>query len=205
MPRPLRLAPLLLLCLASPVLAQGSMAGMPGMNSTVDTAQLNRARAALEKYRDPIAAVRDGYFSTVACMDFPTGEPGAMGMRPGAMGVHFLNPGAVGPNLDPTRPQVLVYEPVHDTLRLVGAEWFMPTQVSNQRPSLFGQDFAGPMEGHEPIMPAELHHYDLHVWLWKDNPNGMFSPTNPAVHCPANARYTVRSGPPHMLQQGSNE
>ena len=25
-------------------------------------------------------------------------------------------------------------------------------------------------------MPAQLRHWDLHVWLWKDNPNGMFEP-----------------------------
>jgi hypothetical protein len=36
-------------------------------------------------------------------------------------------------------------------------------------------EFSGPMEGHEPLMPPGLHHYDLHVWLWKDNPEGIFS------------------------------
>jgi hypothetical protein len=40
------------------------------------------------------------------------------------------------------------------------------------------------MEGHEPVMPTGLHHWDLHVWLWKDNPNGMFTATNPMVKCP---------------------
>jgi hypothetical protein len=32
-------------------------------------------------------------------------------------------------------------------------------------------------------MPAEMAHYDLHVWLFKNNPEGMFAPTNPAVKC----------------------
>jgi hypothetical protein len=40
------------------------------------------------------------------------------------------------------------------------------------------------MEGHAPIMAPELHHWDLHVWLWKNNPYGMFSPTNPDLKCP---------------------
>jgi hypothetical protein len=26
-------------------------------------------------------------------------------------------------------------------------------------------------------------HYDLHAWLFKDNPLGMFAPTNPDVSC----------------------
>lgn len=202
MSRPLGLASVLLLCIASPILAQGSMAGMTNMNSSADTAQLNRIKTALEKYKDPIAAVRDGYFSTLACVEFPTGEQsGTMAYRPGGMGVHFLNPGLVGPQLDTLRPQVLIYEPDHDTLKLVAAEWFMPTQVSAQRPHIFGRDLDGPMEGHAPIMPAEMHHWDLHVWLWKTNPNGEFSPTNPTVTCPRGARYTFAGGPPRMVMQ----
>ena len=26
-------------------------------------------------------------------------------------------------------------------------------------------------------------HYDRHVWLYRDNPNGIFAPFNPAVSC----------------------
>jgi hypothetical protein len=26
-------------------------------------------------------------------------------------------------------------------------------------------------------------HFDRHVWLYRDNPTGMFSPFNPAVTC----------------------
>ena len=197
MRRSLRLAAILLSCLVGPAVAQ-SMAGMGGMAGTADTAQLARVRQALDKYRDPIAAVRDGYFSTVACMDFPSGGEGEMAYRAGGMGVHFLNPGLIGPQLDTLRPQVLIYEPVRDSLRLVAAEWFMPTQVSQQRPSLFGRDLDGPMEGHAPIMPPEAHHWDLHVWLWKNNPAGVFSPTNPTVRCPTSP-YTVHGHPPHMV------
>ena len=111
---------------------------------------------------------------------------------PGAMGVHFLNPANIGPNLDPAKPQVLIYEPVNDKLRLVGAEWFVPVQAAGtSRPEIFGQKLAGPMDGHEPIMPASLRHYDLHVWLWKNNPRGVFTSTNAAVKCPAGG-YTAR-------------
>jgi hypothetical protein len=53
------------------------------------------------------------------------------------------------------------------------------------------------MDGHEPIMPASLRHYDLHVWLWKDNPKGMFTSTNAALKCTAGATYTVAVGADH--------
>ena len=25
--------------------------------------------------------------------------------------------------------------------------------------------------------------YELHVWVWKENPNGMYATTNPKVNC----------------------
>ena len=114
------------------------------------------------------------------------------------MGVHFLNMGNVGPTLDPQKPQVLIYEPVGDKLVLAAAEWFMPEQVAGgTAPTIFGQTLYGPMDGHEPIMPAALRHYDLHVWLWKDNPQGVFESTNAAVKCDPKLPYTHAEGMHH--------
>lgn len=184
-----RITALAFVFLASPfsVNAQGTSAAAPM------SAELQAAKAALAKYSDPIAAVRDGYFSTVACIDFPKGAvDGPVEYPPGAMGVHFLNLSNIGPTLDPAKPQVLIYEPVGDKLVLTAAEWFMPLEAAGGKaPSIFGQTLAGPMDGHEPIMPAALRHYDLHVWLWKDNPRGMFTSTNAAVKCAPKATYTV--------------
>lgn len=148
-------------------------------------AELQRVRAALEKYQDPVVAVRDGYLSTLACLNFPHKSLAGHEQYPqGAMGVHFINARLVGTVLDPMKPQILLYEPdASGKLRLVGAEWFVPLAIAKERPKLFNQDFVGPMEGHEPVMPAEEEHYDLHVWLFKNNPEGMFAPTNPAVKC----------------------
>jgi hypothetical protein len=160
------------------------------------TPDLEAAKAALAKYSDPLAAIKDGFFSTLACIDFPKGaKDGPVEYPPGAMGVHFLNPANIGPKLDPAKPQVLLYEAVGDKLVLTGAEWFMPVAVAgNTAPSIFGQTLAGPMDGHEPIMPAALRHYDLHVWLWKDNPRGMFTSTNASVKCAPGQAYTVAVG-----------
>ena len=98
------------------------------------------------------------------------------------MGIHFVNLTITGP-LDPKRPNVLIYEPVGGKLELVAAEWLVPLAAVKERPTLLGQPFDGPMEGHEPLIPQEFAHYDLHAWLFKENPLGMFSPTNPNVSC----------------------
>ena len=147
--------------------------------------ELLRVRAALEKYQDPVVAIHDGYLSTLACTNFPNETmPGHEHYAKGAMGVHFINEQLVGQALDPLKPQILLYEPdVSGKLQLAGAEWFMPLAIAKERPKLFNQDLLGPMEGHEPVMPVELSHYDLHVWLFKHNPEGMFAATNPAVKC----------------------
>jgi hypothetical protein len=112
------------------------------------------------------------------------------------MGVHFLNPRLLGPVPDPMAPQILVYEPdAEGQLHLVAAEWFIPLATGvESRPEIFGRSFQGPMEGHEPLIPKELHHYDLHVWLFKENPAGLFHATNPDVNCVG--AYVLDEEPP---------
>jgi hypothetical protein len=109
---------------------------------------------------------------------------GQMAYKPGGMGVHFLNPALIGPTLDSMKPQVLIYEPVGNRLNLVAAEWFVPTAAAKVAPTIFGTKLEGPMEGHAPVLPAELTHWDLHVWLWKENPNGLMHSTNSTIKCP---------------------
>ena len=162
--------------------------------------ELEKVRAGLDKYKDPILAVHDGYLSTVGCIEYPKGgHEGTMPYAPGGMGVHFLNMQLVGPTLDPAKPQVLIYEPDGGKLRLVAAEWFVPVQAAGgTRPAILGKELQGPMAGHHPLMPEGLHHYDLHVWLWKNNPAGVFSATNPAVKCPKQA-YSFDEAAPKLV------
>src|SRR3954463_3143117 len=92
--------------------------------------ELQTVRKGLDKYNDPIVAVHDGFYSTLGCISYPNGGgEGAMQYAPGAMGVHFLNLGNIGPTLDPTKPQVLIYEPSGDKLKLIAAEWFVPVEL----------------------------------------------------------------------------
>lgn len=195
-PAPLRIAAALLaaagLALAGPAAAESGgetdarhRASTPAPEPALSP-QLEEVRSALRKYENPVVAIRDGYLSTLGCVAYANG----------AMGVHFLNVALVGPVPDPFRPPLLVYEPAEEgRLRLVAAEWFVPLATGiTQRPVLFGQPFNGPMAGHEPLMPTELHHYDLHAWLWKENPDGLFAVTNPNVGC-AGHPYALMEAP----------
>jgi hypothetical protein len=162
--------------------------------------ELAAAKSALEKYQDPVVAVHDGYLSTLGCIEYPQGsKEGQMQYLPGGMGVHFINMSYINPALDPAKPQVLIYEPVGDRLKLVAAEWFLPVEAAGGKvPTIFGKELEGPMAGHPPLLPEQLHHYDLHVWLWKDNPAGVFSPTNAKIKCPKGA-YSFQETAPKML------
>ena len=110
------------------------------------TPELKRTRDALDKDKDPVMAIHDGYFSTLGCVTYP--KPGAPGQVPyaaGGMGVHFLNVGLLGKPLDPLKPQILVYEPVGDKLQLVAAEWFVPLSPEvKERPRAFRQALRRP-------------------------------------------------------------
>ena len=168
--------------------------------AATEQAVLDSLRSALKKYEDPVVAIHDGYFSTLGCVTI--GRAGAAGEVPykvGGMGVHFLNVQAIGPVASPDHPQVLIYEPNGDKLRLVAAEWFIPLATGvKERPALLGHPFDGPMMGHHPLMPAQMTHWDLHVWLYKPNPLGMFAPTNPNIKCTGYS-YAMVEEPPKLV------
>ena len=142
-----------------------------------DNATLAQVKKSLRPMQDsPAEAVRAGYMPTDVCVASPMG----------GMGYHYVNPTLAMAAPDPLKPSVLVYVPGKDgRLTLGAAEWFQPDadqdlSTDDDRPSLFGRPFDGPMLGHEPNMPT---HYDLHAWLFTPNPKGVFQPWNPAVSC----------------------
>jgi hypothetical protein len=126
-------------------------------------------RRTVAPYRDVAAAIADGFVPTEHCVASPAG----------GMGLHYVNPARLQAKADPAKPQILLYGKAADgSVKLLAAEFFAP--ADGDRPSLFGQPFDGPMPGHGSDMPV---HYDLHVWVEKANPAGVFSPWNPNVSC----------------------
>jgi len=152
--------------------APASSDSLDSFDVRIGLAQVQMATA---RYLWEPNAIADGYIREDQCVDVP-------GL--GGMGIHYVNPQRLG-RLDPTRPDILLYEPGPFGRReLVGVEYFSADKEPGDadRPSLFGQAFDGPMPGHFPGQPA---HYDLHVWVWRHNPAGMFAPFNPNVSCSA--------------------
>lgn len=143
--------------------------------------ELQAVKAATARYHSFHQAQAAGYTITgESCVAVP-------GL--GAMGIHAVNTGLIAdPAINPTQPEILLYLPkANGRLKLIGVEYFkvdadQDLTTDGDRPSLFGQPFDGPMPGHNPTMPI---HYDLHVWLWADNPAGLFAPFNPNLSCPS--------------------
>ncbi len=185
--RPLKFACALAVALGMFTVAPVARAAHELPNIPAKHPELRALQKEFLKYSDPFLAVHDGYFSTVGCVQYPDG----------GMGVHFVNLALMGPNPDPMKPPILIYDWRDGRLHLVAVEWFVPLATGVKgRPSLFGQPFEGPMEGHTPLLPKALHHYDLHVWIFTDNPKGMFHHSNPKIDCMSGVPYGIREAPP---------
>jgi hypothetical protein len=157
----------------------GDPHGGPGETMTQTDDLLEEVRRATVEFHDVEAAEAAGYQRASDCEADP---------KYGAMGIHYANPQLIEDGqLDPTRPEVLVYQPTEDgELELGAVEYFQvdadqDLDTDDDRPSMFDMPFDGPMHGHNDQMPK---HYDLHVWLYRDNPAGLFAMWNPDVQCP---------------------
>jgi len=159
--------------LALALLGVVGTAGVIAVQPDTGQSALAAVRQATARYHDVRAAEAAGYVSTVECVALPDGS--------GGMGIHYVNFGLIDGMLRADEPEILVYEPSGRGLRLVAVEYFIPAEATSVHPELFGQPFDGPMPGHGPGQPV---HYDLHAWVWKPNPHGMFAEWNPNVSCP---------------------
>lgn len=147
-------------------------------------AQLEKVRAATAKYRDVAVALADGFVQPPACASM-AGQ--------GAGGYHYTNASRVDGRVLAEEPETLLYISEAGRLSLVAVEYFVPVVLDGvpyfgltglaspgATPRVLGRDFDGPMAGHNPTMPW---HWDLHVWIWRNNPAGMFNPWNPDLSC----------------------
>jgi hypothetical protein len=135
--------------------------------------EVQDVRAAVARYLSFVLAERDGY--TVE------GEP-CVASPAGTMGIHAINPPLLANDaVDALRPEILLYVPKSNgELELVGVEYWkadadQDLATSDDKPSLLGRPFDGPMPGHNPTMPV---HYDLHVWVAEASPTGLFAVFN---------------------------
>jgi len=149
-----------------------------------DRLDLLRAAIATARFHSTAQATSAGYGP------FPAGVPLHECIssldNTGAMGFHWLNAANLTTNLDPTKPQVLVYAPDRrGNLHLVALEYVVfqsdwKAAHGDTTPMLFGQMFMATGEPNRYQIPA---FYSLHVWLWRYNPSGLYAPFNPDVSC----------------------
>jgi len=140
------------------------------------TGLVKAVRQATARFHDLNVAEAEGYGLFLGCVN---------GEDEGAMGVHYVNGDLVGDGaLDAEHPEAVIYEQRDGRLRLIAAEFVVLADDWNAHnsspPVLMGQSFHFTDAPNRYGLPA---FYDLHVWAWKDNPNGMFVEFNPDVSC----------------------
>jgi hypothetical protein len=133
-------------------------------------------RDATKQYTDVNVATAAGYGPFLGCVS---------GSDHGAMGVHYVNPTVLGAGLiDAAHPQALIYEPLNGKMRLVGVEFIVDAATwlksHDAPPILEGQTFLLVDSPNRFNIPA---FFELHVWAWRDNPQGAFVDWNNHVTC----------------------
>jgi len=100
----------------------------------------------------------------------------------GAMGYHHVNRGYVDAQLDLAKPEILLYERHPDgRYTLSAVEFIIPY-------TRWPADSTAPV-----LLGVHLKRYDdlriwsVHMWVWKENPSGLFADWNPRVQCPGAA------------------
>ena len=165
---------------------------------------LTAVRTATARFRDVKVALAEGYVRDPGDL-CDTAEDMGRPRELGAMGIHFFRPDLLGitappsPRVDGTgthtdflRPAILIYEPQRDgSLQLVAVENLVFIKAweaagHTAPPSFQGVAYDRMVD--DPATPAdEAHmfepHYDRHVWLYRDNPNGVFAQFNPDATC----------------------
>jgi hypothetical protein len=173
------------------------LCGCAGDAAQAAEAALDDVRAATEKYRDVQVAMADGYVRDPLDICETPYHMGHTGQN-GAMGIHFLRRDLLGIGEEETRldvtgthtdfrqPAVLVYEPQADgSLELLALENLVAADAwaaagNDSPPSFQAETFQRVPEN--PGMSVRAH-YDLHVWLFRENPSGVFAQYNPNATC----------------------
>jgi hypothetical protein len=144
------------------------------------SALVNIVRESTARFHDVSVAEGEGYGLLFGCVS---------GSDAGAMGMHFVNLPLVGDDvLDPTRPEIVIYEPTSSgRLRLIGADFLVFKDVWDAKhpgttPQLMGQLFHLFEAPNRFGLPA---FYTLHVWAWKESPTGTFVNWHSRVSCDA--------------------
>lgn len=143
---------------------------------------LAQVKVATAKYKDVQEAYKDGYFQITQYLPL--------------IGAHFFKPQNVG-SLDPTQPGIILYEPDgNGGWRLTGLAYMMPKDPGSEAPPVTPLGGLAHWHYHTdlcflyPNVTVAKSQADcgglfvaetpwlLHVWAWKDSPEGVFNHAN---------------------------
>ena len=132
-----------------------------------------------ERFQSVKEAESEGYVLQFGCVS---------GDSSGAMGLHYVNSYLVNQGIiDAKRPQIVIYEPTPSgPPKLTGADYLVLVDQWNSDPKHTGPPELGGQLFHLFDAPNRFGlppFYSLHVWAWKDNPNGAFVNWHPNVSC----------------------
>ena len=134
---------------------------------------LKSVKQATSRFHSTTQAHKAGYVGDEHCVSVP-------GL--GGMGYHWVNSSLIDPIFDPQKPEAILYATGPDgKLQIVGLEYIV-IDIGQPDPMFGDQPFD--VGGVPPLEANSVPHWSLHVWLYKDNPAGMFKPFNPTVTCP---------------------
>jgi hypothetical protein len=133
-------------------------------------------RGATAQYVDDVkAATGAGYSAALGCVS---------GSDHGAMGIHYVNLNLLNGPIDPAHPQALIYEPQSNgELKLVGVEFIILATAlpANSAPQVEGHLMNYVDYPNRYGLPSPF--FELHVWAWRDNPQGPFVDWNNHITC----------------------
>lgn len=175
----LRLMPLTLLASlisVAPVIAQEGATVSHHVHPASSAKLVQDVQDATRGFHDVNNAGPAGYGPAFGCVSGPDH---------GAMGIHYVNGGFLTDGLvDVKHPEALIYEPDGDKLRLVGVEYIVDAttwlSTHDGPPALDNQVFQFVPAPNRYNLPS---FFELHVWAWRENPNGAFVDWNNRVSC----------------------
>ncbi len=191
--------------------SQPSAAPAPGPGEP----SLAEVYKATERFKNVNVALAEGYLRDPMNL-CDTAEMMGKPAELGAMGIHYFRPDLLGITAPPNprvdgngvhtdfrNPSILIYEPQADgSLELVAVENLVfkaswRATGAKAPPTFHGAPYDTMVDDPATAID-EAHmfepHYDRHVWIYRANPNGVFTPFNPAVSCVHHTGATGHTG-----------
>ena len=136
--------------------------GVTATGEPLPVTELASARRATARYQDFLQAIRDGYVD--------------IGVVLPNRGRHLQKDSLVDATFEAERPEFLVYmEDLGGRMKLVAVEYAVPLNLTATPPEGF------PGGADQWFADQRFQLWTLHAWVFRENPDGIFNPTNRRV------------------------